>query len=129
MERESFENPEIAEVMNRHFINIKVDREERPDLDSIYMNFVQMTTGSGGWPLTVFLTPDQVPFFGGTYFPPEDSYGRPGFRSLLERVAQLYQSRREELVQNREALVGKLEEQVRPQQAQAPADEKLFGSS
>ena len=126
MERESFENPEIAEVMNRHFINIKVDREERPDLDSIYMNFVQMTTGSGGWPLTVFLTPDQVPFFGGTYFPPEDSYGRPGFRSLLERVAQLYQSRREELVQNREALVGKLEEQVRPQQAQAPADEKLL---
>ena len=123
MERESFESEEIAGLMNAHFVNVKVDREERPDLDAIYMNFVQMTTGSGGWPLTVFLTPDQVPFYGGTYFPPEDSYGRPGFRRILESVAQLYQSRREELLQNREELVGKLEEMARLQEVPGPSDE------
>src|SRR5690348_10373551 len=77
MERESFENPAIAALMNAQFVNIKVDREERPDLDTIYMNAVQMLTGSGGWPLTVFLTPGGEPFYGGTYFPPEDRYGRP----------------------------------------------------
>ncbi len=126
MERESFESLEIARLMNEHFINIKVDREERPDLDAIYMNFVQMTTGSGGWPLTVFLTPEQVPFYGGSYFPPQDSYGRPGFRSILESVARLYHSRREELLQNREALVGKLEEMARLQEVQAPADGAWF---
>ena len=83
MERESFENESIAGLMNEFFVNIKVDREERPDLDSIYMGYVQMTTGSGGWPMTVFLTPDQIPFFGGTYFPPDDRYGRPGFIQAL----------------------------------------------
>ena len=79
MEHESFENDAIAKLMNDNFVNIKVDREERPDLDQIYMNAVQMMTGSGGWPLTVFLLPSGEPFFGGTYFPPEDRYGRPGF--------------------------------------------------
>ncbi len=97
MEHESFENEEIARVMNEHFINIKVDREERPDLDTIYMNFVQMSTGSGGWPMTVFLTPDQVPFYGGTYFPPDDRYGRPGFRRLLLAVADAYRNRKDEI--------------------------------
>jgi uncharacterized protein YyaL (SSP411 family) len=92
MERESFENEGIAQIMNEHFINIKVDREERPDLDAIYMNAVQMMVGHGGWPMTVFLTPDQVPFYGGTYFPPEDHHGYPGFPRLLRRIAESYRT-------------------------------------
>jgi len=90
MERESFENEEIARLMNERFVNIKVDREERPDLDEIYMVAVQAMTGSGGWPMTVFLTPDQRPFYGGTYFPPTDRYGRPGFPKVLRAVADFY---------------------------------------
>nr|CAD7426140.1 unnamed protein product [Timema monikensis] len=88
MERESFENEDIANVMNEHFVNIKVDREERPDVDKIYMTFVQATSGHGGWPMSVFLTPRLEPVMGGTYFPPEDHWHRPGFRSVLLRVAQ-----------------------------------------
>src|SRR5438034_2051646 len=89
MERESFEDERVAELMNRSFVCIKVDREERPDLDDVYMAAtVAMNHGQGGWPMTVFLTPDQEPFFAGTYFPPEDRYGRPGFRSLLEGIAE-----------------------------------------
>ena len=94
MERESFENEGIAALMNEFFICIKVDREERPDLDEIYMAAVQAMTGRGGWPMSVFLTPDLKPFFGGTYFPPEDRYGRPGFRSILEQMHQLWTSDR-----------------------------------
>src|SRR5512139_2575540 len=90
MAHESFENPQIAAMMNENFVCIKVDREERPDLDAIYMAAVQMMTGRGGWPMTVFLTPDQVPFYCGTYFPPEDRYGMPGFRRVLSGVAQTY---------------------------------------
>ena len=97
MERESFENEAIAEVMNSHFVNVKVDREERPDLDTLYMNYVQMTTGSGGWPMTVFLTPDEIPFFGGTYFPPDDRFGRPGFGRLCLALAEAYREKREEI--------------------------------
>ena len=97
MERESFENEAIAEVMNAHFVNVKVDREERPDLDTLYMNYVQMTTGSGGWPMTVFLTPDEIPFFGGTYFPPDDRFGRPGFGRLCLALAEAYRDKREEI--------------------------------
>jgi uncharacterized protein YyaL (SSP411 family) len=97
MERESFENPAIAALMNEHFISIKVDREERPDLDTIYMNAVQMLTGSGGWPLTVFLTPTGEPFYGGTYFPPEDRYGRPGFPRVLESLAKTWRESRDEV--------------------------------
>jgi uncharacterized protein YyaL (SSP411 family) len=95
MAHESFEDEAIAALMNENFINIKVDREERPDLDAIYMKAVQMMTGRGGWPMTVFLTPDQVPFFCGTYFPPDDRYGTPGFRRVLLSVAQAYRERRE----------------------------------
>ncbi|HSR69981.1 MAG TPA: thioredoxin domain-containing protein [Acidobacteriota bacterium] len=109
MERESFENEGIAGRMNELFVNIKVDREERPDVDAIYMNFVQMTTGQGGWPLTVFLTPDQVPFYGGTYFPPEDRYGRPGFPRILAGVAEAYRSKREELEASKQETVGHLQ--------------------
>ncbi|HEY0079531.1 MAG TPA: thioredoxin domain-containing protein [Pyrinomonadaceae bacterium] len=99
MERESFENEEIAKLMNEHFINIKVDREERPDLDQIYMNAVQMMTGHGGWPLTIFLTPELVPFYGGTYFPPADRYNIPGFPRVLLGVADAYRNKPEEVAQ------------------------------
>ena len=93
MEHESFENEKIAGLMNELFVNIKVDREERPDLDEIYMNAVQMLTGRGGWPMTTFLTPDRKPFFGGTYFPPEDRQGMPGFARILLGVSQAYRER------------------------------------
>jgi uncharacterized protein len=93
MEHESFENEKIAELMNELFVNIKVDREERPDVDEIYMNAVQMLTGRGGWPMTMFLTPDRKPFYGGTYFPPEDRQGMPGFPRVLTGVAQAYRER------------------------------------
>ncbi len=95
MERESFEDEEIAEFLNDHFVPIKVDREERPDLDRIYMNATQMLTGQGGWPMSVFLTPDLEPFYAGTYFPPDDKYGRPGFRTVLEHLAELWEEERD----------------------------------
>ena len=88
MERESFESEEIARVLNEHFVSIKVDREERPDVDRMYMLFVQASTGSGGWPMSVWLTPERKPFFGGTYFPPDNRYGRPGFRAVLEQSGE-----------------------------------------
>ncbi|RJP26498.1 MAG: thioredoxin domain-containing protein [Candidatus Omnitrophota bacterium] len=97
MEHESFENEETARIMNEHFINIKVDREERPDLDEIYMSAVQLMTGSGGWPMSVFLTPELKPFYGSTYFPPRDRYGRPGFVTVLMNLTHAYENRREEI--------------------------------
>jgi uncharacterized protein YyaL (SSP411 family) len=111
MERESFENEAIAGLMNEHFINIKVDREERPDLDAIYMNAVQMMTGHGGWPMTVFLTPDGRPFYGGTYFPPADRQGMPGFPRVLIAVAEGYRERRDEIEQSAEGLLNELRRQ------------------
>jgi len=109
MERESFENEEIARLMNENFINIKVDREERPDLDAIYMSVVQMVTGSGGWPMTVFLTPDQAPFFCGTYFPSEGAGGRPGFRQVVTEVARAYRERKKDIHVNGITLKKELE--------------------
>ncbi len=100
MERESFEDLAIAEVMNKYFVSVKVDREERPDVDRIYMTYVQATAGSGGWPMSVFLTPDLKPFFGGTYFPPDDRYGRLGFRSLLLRIEEAWQKDRDKITQS-----------------------------
>jgi uncharacterized protein len=100
MERESFENEKVAGFLNAHFVSIKVDREERPDVDKIYMTFVQATTGSGGWPMSVFITADLKPFFGGTYFPPDSRYGRPSFLQLLEHIHQLWETRRDELVES-----------------------------
>jgi len=91
MERESFENPEIASILNQHYVAIKVDREERPDVDAIYMEAVQLMTGHGGWPLNVWLTPDLIPIYGGTYFPPESTHHRPGFSDVLLRMADIYQ--------------------------------------
>ena len=100
MERESFENPDIAALMNEHFVNIKVDREERPDLDQIYMSAVMAMTGHGGWPMSVFLTPELKPFFGGTYFPPSDSRGMAGFPRVLSSVHQAWQERRDEIIES-----------------------------
>ena len=97
MERESFENPETAAYMNEHFVNVKVDREERPDVDALYMEAVQAMTGHGGWPMTVFLDPGGVPFFGGTYFPPDDGRGMPSFRMVMEAVVEAFETRRDEL--------------------------------
>src|SRR2546423_5191380 len=97
MEHESFEDPLTARVMNEHFVSVKVDREERPDLDSIYMDAVVALTGSGGWPMTVFLTPDGEPFFGGTYFPPEPRHGLPSFKQVLLGVADAWSERRGEV--------------------------------
>jgi hypothetical protein len=97
MEHESFENEKIAALMNELFVNIKVDREERPDLDEIYMNAVQMLTGRGGWPMTMFLTPDRKPFYGGTYFPPEDRQGMPGFPRILHGVSQAFREHLEDV--------------------------------
>ncbi|MGH2766942.1 MAG: thioredoxin domain-containing protein, partial [Actinomycetota bacterium] len=98
MERESFEDPEIAGLMNEHFVCIKVDREERPDVDAIYMDAVQTMSGHGGWPMTVFLTPDGRPFFAGTYFPPDDRHGLPGFPRVLRAVAEAWRDKREDLL-------------------------------
>jgi uncharacterized protein len=109
MEHESFENEAIAKVMNDHFINIKIDREERPDLDTIYMNAVQMMGQRGGWPLTVFLTPACVPFYGGTYFPPVDRHGLPGFPRLLLAIADAFQNRRDEIEQSASGLLSELQ--------------------
>ncbi|HYE65822.1 MAG TPA: thioredoxin domain-containing protein [Pyrinomonadaceae bacterium] len=105
---ESFENEDTAQLLNENFINIKVDREERPDLDQIYMNAVQMMTGHGGWPMTVFLTPEGVPFYGGTYFPPEDRYNMPGFPRVLKGVAEAYRARPDDVTQTAAAMLGEL---------------------
>ena len=120
MEHESFENEPIAKLMNDNFVCIKVDREERPDLDTIYMNAVQMMTGHGGWPMTVFLTPDGRPFYGGTYFPPVDRYGMPGFPRILIAISEAYQTNREEIEKSASGLLGELRnlDVVKPQEGQ-----------
>ena len=112
MESESFSNPRIAALMNEHFVAIKVDREERPDIDRVYMSFVQATTGGGGWPMSVFLTADLKPFFGGTYFPPDDRDGQTGFGTLLERVHEAWATRRDEIRLSAEEVTRFLQAQV-----------------
>jgi uncharacterized protein len=109
MERESFENPEVAEFMNIHFVNIKVDREERPDVDHIYMDAVQAITGSGGWPLNVFLTPDRKPFYGGTYFPPQKAFNRPSWKDILFFIADAYKNRQKEILEQAQNLTDHLQ--------------------
>lgn len=111
MERESFESEIIAEVMNSNFVAIKVDREERPDVDEIYMMAVQRMTGSGGWPLSVFLTPDLKPFFGGTYFPPDDSFGRPGFKRVLDGIALAWREDQDGIQQQADHVAAALQQQ------------------
>ena len=112
MAHESFQDPVTAEVMNRLFVNIKVDREERPDLDNIYMQAVQALTGRGGWPMTVFLTPDGRPFYGGTYFPPDDREGMASFKRVMVAVAQGYKSRRSEVLEGADEIVGRLRQRL-----------------
>src|SRR5437879_4854013 len=109
MERESFESEEVAGFLNQSFISIKVDREERPDVDKIYMTFVQATSGSGGWPLNVFLTPDLKPFFGGTYFPPDSRYGRGSFIQVLQQVSNAWQSRHGEVASSADEMHSRLQ--------------------
>ena len=108
MERESFENPDIAAQMNEKFVSVKVDREERPDIDSIYMTAVQAMTGHGGWPMTVFLTPDGKPFYGGTYFPPEDRGGMPSFPRVMEAISDAYDNSRGDILQTTEHLLQRM---------------------
>ena len=118
MERESFEDAEVAAILNEHFVNIKVDREQRPDLDQIYMSFTMALTGSGGWPMSVFLTPDLKPFFAGTYFPPVDGHGRPSFRHVITEIARAYREDKASLVESAESICNQLLQRV---QADRPA--------
>src|SRR4051812_14359869 len=108
MEHESFEDEATARIMNENFVNIKVDMEERPDVDQIYMTFVQLTTGRGGWPMNVFLTPDKLPFFGGTYFPPVSRYNMPSFSQVLVSVAEAYRDKRDELLHSANDILGEM---------------------
>src|SRR5215470_2379644 len=126
MEHESFEDEEIARLMNDNFVNIKVDREERPDLDQIYMNAVQLMTRHGGWPMSVFLTPDLKPFFGGTYWPPESRMGMPGFREILIKVHEAWMTRREELAQSAEELTAAVREIAASSGDRAKLDDSIL---
>jgi uncharacterized protein len=110
MEHESFEDARIADLLNRHFVPIKVDREERPDVDRVYMTFVQATTGSGGWPMSVWLTPALQPFYGGTYFPPTSRWGRPGFAEVLDELARVWREERDKVMSSAERIVARLRE-------------------
>jgi len=125
MSRESFSDPAIATFMNAHFICIKVDREQRPDVDRVYMEFVQATTGSGGWPMSVWLTPELKPFFGGTYFPPVDQGGRPGFSSILKRIDEVWHTHRAELNTQAETVLTAL----RGQREASPTDSTVTSAS
>jgi uncharacterized protein YyaL (SSP411 family) len=116
MEHESFENDDVASLLNDRFVAIKVDREERPDVDRVYMTFVQATTGSGGWPMSVWLTPDLKPFYGGTYFPPTSRWGRPGFIEILQEIARVWRTERASVTKSAEALTA----QLRTLEAAAP---------
>ncbi|CAG7836894.1 unnamed protein product [Allacma fusca] len=120
MERESFENESVAEVMNQNFVNVKMDREERPDIDRIYMTFVQAVSGSGGWPMSVWMTPDLKPFYGGTYYPPMDSFGRPGFRSLLLTIAEQWGENSQKFVKSADKIL-----EVLHRTAMLPVTDKL----
>src|SRR5437016_5500933 len=122
MERESFENESTARLMNDLFVNVKVDREERPDVDDVYMRAVQVLTGRGGWPMTVFLTPDGKPFYGGTYFPPVDRHGLPGFPRLLQAVARAYRDQPDEVARSVDRILSALEGVEQPRPSEGPLD-------
>jgi uncharacterized protein YyaL (SSP411 family) len=129
MERESFDDEATAAVMNELFVNVKVDREERPDVDAVYMDAVVALTGQGGWPLTVFLTPDGEPFFGGTYFPPEQRHGLPSFRQVLRAVADAYRERPEDVTAQADALVGALRRSAETEPSREPLTEALLAEA
>jgi uncharacterized protein len=129
MERESFADEATAAVMNELFVNVKVDREERPDVDAVYMDAVVALTGQGGWPLTVFLTPDGEPFYGGTYFPPDPRHGLPSFRQVLRAVADAYRERPEDVAAQAEALVGALRRSAEAEPSREPLTEALLAEA
>ncbi|HZD88083.1 MAG TPA: thioredoxin domain-containing protein [Gaiellaceae bacterium] len=129
MERESFEDDATAQAMNELFVNVKVDREERPDVDAVYMDAVVALTGQGGWPMTVFLTPAGRPFFGGTYFPPEPRHGLPAFRQVLAAVAGAYRERREDVAAQAEALTDALRQAAAREPSQEPLSEELLAEA
>jgi len=129
MEHESFENEKIAGLMNESFVSIKVDREERPDLDQIYMNAVQMMTHHGGWPMTVFLTPEGVPFYGGTYFPPEDRYNMPGFPRVLISMAEAYRERPEDIQQTGASILAELNRLSLTRESNQPLTQELLAQA
>ncbi|HEX2129359.1 MAG TPA: thioredoxin domain-containing protein [Solirubrobacterales bacterium] len=124
MAHESFEDPEVAKIMNEKFVNVKVDREERPDVDAIYMDAVQAMSGHGGWPMTVFLTPDGQPFYAGTYFPPEDRHGMPSFRRVLDAIDVAWRDERDKVHTQGEKVVEAISRQVRP--SKEPLTEDLL---
>jgi uncharacterized protein YyaL (SSP411 family) len=126
MAHESFESEEVAAIMNREFVNIKVDREERPDVDRVYMTFVQATTGGGGWPMSVWLTPDLKPFVGGTYFPPEDRYGQPAFKMVLERIAAAWKENHDKIVEQGGKIVDALRESQTARKAEGKIDASIL---
>jgi len=126
MEHESFENDSIAAMMNNLFVSIKVDREERPDVDKVYMSAVQAMTGSGGWPLSVFLTTDLKPFYGGTYFPPRDAHGRPGFPRVLERIHQVWEDDREKIIESGNQLIALLRQEQGAPESDADIGESIL---
>ncbi len=126
MERESFEDEATAQVMNENFVSIKVDREERPDVDSVYMDAVVALSGHGGWPMTVFLTPQGEPFFGGTYYPPEPRHGMPAFQQVLVALAEAYRTQRDDVAKQAEALVDALQRNARTQPSSEPLSEELM---
>ncbi len=131
MERESFENESTAEILNSKFVCIKVDREERPDIDRIYMTYVQATTGSGGWPMSVWLTPELKPFVGGTYFPPDNRYGRPGFSTILLRIIEAWKNDRTQIIESSVKVMEELQRQTSlaepgPDRIDAKASDKCF---
>ena len=129
MERESFEDDATAALMNEHFVSIKVDREERPDIDAIYMEAVQTLTGQGGWPLTTFLTPERKPFYGGTYFPPTDRHGMPSFSGLLEAIAATWAERRDEVEGQGERLLSHIGSTARLRPSTEPISEEVLGAA
>jgi uncharacterized protein YyaL (SSP411 family) len=124
MAHESFESEEVAAIMNREFVNIKVDREERPDVDRVYMTFVQATTGGGGWPMSVWLTPDLKPFVGGTYFPPEERFGQPAFKAVLERIATAWKESHDKILEQG----GKIVDALRESQSAGKVEGKIDAS-
>jgi uncharacterized protein YyaL (SSP411 family) len=129
MERESFEDEDTARAMNDHFVNVKVDREERPDVDAVYMDAVVALTGQGGWPMTVFATPDGEPFYGGTYFPPEPRHGLPAFRQVLAAVADAYRARRDDVAEQAAALVGALRRSAETEPSPEPLTTGILDGS
>ena len=129
MAHESFQNNEIAKIMNEKFINIKVDREERPDVDALYMKALVTLTGHGGWPLSMFLTPDQKPYMGGTYFPPFAKYNRPGFAEVLQQAHDLFNSDKEKLITRSQNILQKISLENRAGTARGvPHDQLIQGA-